>query len=247
MKLPPDRLNAWLNEHHFATPPIAYDLAASTGPVWTLDELLGDQPLPDLELSYVHSKGGLELREAIADMAGVEPHQVQITTGAAEALWILFMLAADARRQRRRPGTTVLPDLPGGAESARHGGPLVHDRAGRPRRPQHPPDPRQPPAQPHRRRDVRRRPRPAPRPRDRARDPAGRGRGVPPHLPRPRPVLRLPAAGRDRGGRFLEGPLPERPPPRLDRSSATPLASRCTSTPAPTSRCRAQPSASGWR
>ena len=94
MKLPPDRLNAWLNEHHFATPPIAYDLAASTGPVWTLDELLGGEPLPDLELSYVHSKGGLELREAIADMAGVEPHQVQITTGAAEALWILFMLAA---------------------------------------------------------------------------------------------------------------------------------------------------------
>ena len=95
MKLPPDSLNAWLNEHHFATPPIAYDLAASTGPVWTLNELLGEEPLPDLALSYVHSKGGVELREAIADIAGVEPHQVQVTTGAAEALWILFMLAAE--------------------------------------------------------------------------------------------------------------------------------------------------------
>ena len=109
MKLPPDRLNAWLNEHHFATPPIAYDLAASTGPVWTLDELLGGEPLPDLELSYVHSKGGLELREAIADMAGVEPHQVQITTGAAEALWILFMLAAEPGANAVVPARPCFP------------------------------------------------------------------------------------------------------------------------------------------
>ena len=64
MKLPPDTLNSWLNEHHFATPAPAYDLAASTGPVWTLDELLAlaGEPLPDLDLSYVHSTGGRELR-----------------------------------------------------------------------------------------------------------------------------------------------------------------------------------------
>ena len=53
----------------------------------------------------MHSKGGLELREAIADMACVEPHQVQITTGAAEALWILFMLAAE-------PALAVVPARP---------------------------------------------------------------------------------------------------------------------------------------
>lgn len=40
MKLRPDHLNSWLNEHHFADPPVEYDLAASTGPVWTLRELL---------------------------------------------------------------------------------------------------------------------------------------------------------------------------------------------------------------
>jgi aspartate/methionine/tyrosine aminotransferase len=112
MNLQPDRLNAWLNRHHFATPPVEYDLAASTGPVWTLRDLLELAP-PDMverllasNLSYVHSAGGAELRRAIAGMAGVEPEHVQVTTGGAEALWIVFMLAA-------APGANVvIPQRP---------------------------------------------------------------------------------------------------------------------------------------
>lgn len=108
MRFQPDHLNAWLNQHHFSTPPVRYDLAASTGPVWTLRELLaldhdpdGLERLLDSDLSYVHSTGGQPLREAIAGVAGVEPAQVQVTTGGAEALWILFMLAAE-------PGANVV-------------------------------------------------------------------------------------------------------------------------------------------
>ena len=107
MKLAPDRLNAWLNKHHFATPPVTYDLGASTGPVWTLRDLIaldhGDtvERLLASDLSYVHSRGGRELRRALADMAGVEEHHVQVTTGGAEALWILFLLAAE-------PGANVV-------------------------------------------------------------------------------------------------------------------------------------------
>jgi hypothetical protein len=36
-----------------------------------------------------------KLREAIADMAGVSPDHVQITTGAQEALWLVFLVAFD--------------------------------------------------------------------------------------------------------------------------------------------------------
>jgi aspartate/methionine/tyrosine aminotransferase len=101
MNLNPDALNAWLNEHHFATPPVEFDLGASTGPVWTLQDLLAlaepnnRQELSHLSISYVHSRGTRALRGAIAAHASVEPDQVQVTTGAAEALWILFLLAAE--------------------------------------------------------------------------------------------------------------------------------------------------------
>jgi aspartate/methionine/tyrosine aminotransferase len=112
VNLNPDQLNAWLNEHHFASPPIELDLAASTGPVWTLNELLdvggGDelQKLLDLPVSYVHSAGTHELRAALAAHANVDPEQVQVTTGGAEALWILFLLAWE-------PGANVVvPERP---------------------------------------------------------------------------------------------------------------------------------------
>jgi aspartate/methionine/tyrosine aminotransferase len=107
VKLRPDRLNAWLNEHHFSTPPVTYDLGASTGPVWTLQDLLalddGDTlgRLLASDLSYLHSAGRRDLRHALAAMAGVEADQVQVTTGGAEALWILFLLAAE-------PGANVV-------------------------------------------------------------------------------------------------------------------------------------------
>jgi aspartate/methionine/tyrosine aminotransferase len=98
----PFLLEQWLNTHQFASPPIEYDLASSTGPRWTVGELLAlvdddvRERLFDRPLYYAPSKGGVELREAIAAMAGVTADDVRITTGAAEALWILFIDAAEA-------------------------------------------------------------------------------------------------------------------------------------------------------
>lgn len=113
MHLNPDVLNAWLNEHHFGTPPVEFDLGASTGPVWTLEDLLAlgepdeRRQLFDLSISYVHSRGSHALRTAIAAHASVEPEQVQVTTGGAEALWILFLLAAEPS------ANVVVPERPG--------------------------------------------------------------------------------------------------------------------------------------
>ena len=40
MHLPPFELDVWLTKYKFASPPIRYDLASSTGPRWTVRELL---------------------------------------------------------------------------------------------------------------------------------------------------------------------------------------------------------------
>jgi aspartate/methionine/tyrosine aminotransferase len=112
MHLNPDGLNAWLNEHHFGSPPVEFDFGASTGPVWTLEELLAfaepdeRRQLFDLSLSYVHSRGTHALRTAIAAQASVDPEHVQVTTGGAEALWILFLLAAEPS------ANVVVPERP---------------------------------------------------------------------------------------------------------------------------------------
>jgi aspartate/methionine/tyrosine aminotransferase len=50
----------------------------------------------DRPLYYAPPEGSTELREAIAAVAGVGPDDVRITTGASEALWILFIDAAEA-------------------------------------------------------------------------------------------------------------------------------------------------------
>jgi aspartate/methionine/tyrosine aminotransferase len=112
MELRPFLLDQWLAEHQFATPPIELDLAASTGPKWTLREVL-DLLEPeererafDSPVYYAPPEGALELREAVAGMAGVAPDHVRITTGAAEALWLLFFDAA-------APGGNVIVPQPG--------------------------------------------------------------------------------------------------------------------------------------
>ena len=76
MKLPPFKLDLWLAAHEFATPPIRFNLASSTGPIWKLGELmgLGDGSLPalgDLMLSYAPPAGGKLLRERVAARQGV--------------------------------------------------------------------------------------------------------------------------------------------------------------------------------
>ncbi len=111
MRLPPFLLDEWISQKNTATPAIEYDLASSTGPVWTLRELLalgdtGIESLLDTRISYTSAPGTLELRTAIADLEGVTPDDVQVVTGAAEALWILFFLAAE-------PGANVVLPSPG--------------------------------------------------------------------------------------------------------------------------------------
>lgn len=114
MQLPPFLLDQWLDQKFAANTSIEYDLGSSTGPVWTFRELLalsGDgsgalERLLDTPLSYTPAGGSLELRQAIAAMENVDPDDVQVLTGAAEALVILFFLAAE-------PGVNVVLPNPG--------------------------------------------------------------------------------------------------------------------------------------
>src|SRR5580658_7317331 len=112
MELPPFLLDRWIDQKESADSPIEYDLASSTGPVWTLRELLalsgGDEleALLNTRVSYTTAAGTLALRTAIAALEGVEADEVQVVTGAAEALLILFFLAAE-------PGANVILPNPG--------------------------------------------------------------------------------------------------------------------------------------
>src|SRR5437870_13914337 len=114
MKLPPFLLDQWLDQKFSANTSIEYDLGSSTGPVWTFRELLalagdgGLDRLLDTALSYTPAGGSPELRQAIAAMDNVDPDAVQGGTGAAEALVILFFLAAES-------GINVVLPSPGSA------------------------------------------------------------------------------------------------------------------------------------
>jgi aspartate/methionine/tyrosine aminotransferase len=109
MQLPPFLLDQWLEQKFSANPPIEFDLGSSTGPIWTLRELLslgGDlEALLQTQLFYTPPAGSPELRGQIARMEGVEPESVLVMTGAAEALLILFHLAAS-------PGANVVLPKP---------------------------------------------------------------------------------------------------------------------------------------
>jgi aspartate/methionine/tyrosine aminotransferase len=112
VELPPFLLDRWIEQKHAPDSPIEYDLASSTGPVWTLRELLalsgGNEleALLDTSISYTGAVGTPTLRAAISVLEGVEPDAVQVVTGASEALLILFFLAAE-------PGANVVLPNPG--------------------------------------------------------------------------------------------------------------------------------------
>ena len=109
MQLKPFLLDAWLDkyEHH-----IDFNLAASTGPVWSVNDILdlADEGTRhrflNHKLVYGHPAGADGLREAIAEMQGVEVEAVQVVTGASEALVALMWQAAE-------PGANVIIPLPG--------------------------------------------------------------------------------------------------------------------------------------
>lgn len=109
MQLKPFLLDAWLDqfEHN-----IEFNLAASTGPAWTVNDILAladDETLHRFlnhKLVYSRPAGADSLREAIAEMQSVPVEAVQIVTGASEALVALMWLAAE-------PGANVIVPLPG--------------------------------------------------------------------------------------------------------------------------------------
>jgi aspartate/methionine/tyrosine aminotransferase len=109
MQLKPFLLDAWLDQYEHDT---EFNLAASTGPAWTVNDILA---LADHEtrhrflnhkLAYSRPAGSQTLREAIAEMQDVPVEAVQIVTGASEALLALMWLAAE-------PGANVVLPLPG--------------------------------------------------------------------------------------------------------------------------------------
>jgi aspartate/methionine/tyrosine aminotransferase len=109
MKLPPFLLDHWLAAHEFADPPIRYNLASSTGPSWTVRELLelgGDaarKAIEEIRLSYAPPSGSAKLRERIAALHGARPEEVLVLTGASEALVTLTCFFAGGG------GSLVLP------------------------------------------------------------------------------------------------------------------------------------------
>ena len=109
MQLKPFLLDAWLDQYEHGT---EFNLAASTGPTWTVNDILA---LADDEtrhrflnhgLVYGHPAGADSLRAAIAEMQRVPVEAVQVVTGASEALVALMWLAAE-------PGANVIIPLPG--------------------------------------------------------------------------------------------------------------------------------------
>ena len=109
MRVRPFKLDAWLAAHEFATPPVRYNLASSTGPSWTLGELLalgGEKPsLDDVLLSYAPPSGSKLLRDRLAARHDVDPAHVLVTTGASEALNALLCHFAE-------PGANILLPKP---------------------------------------------------------------------------------------------------------------------------------------
>jgi aspartate/methionine/tyrosine aminotransferase len=109
MQLKPFLLDAWLDQYEHD---IEFNLAASTGPTWTVNDILA---LADEEtrhrflnhrLVYSRPAGADGLRAAIAEMQRVPVEAVQVVTGASEALVALMWLAAEA-------GANVIIPLPG--------------------------------------------------------------------------------------------------------------------------------------
>jgi aspartate/methionine/tyrosine aminotransferase len=109
MQLKPFLLDIWLDQYEHD---IQFNLAASTGPTWTVNDILA---LADEEtrhrflnhkLVYSRPAGADSLREAIAEMQHVPVEAVQIVTGASEALVVLMWLAAE-------PGANVIIPMPG--------------------------------------------------------------------------------------------------------------------------------------
>src|SRR5271163_2248018 len=109
MELKPFLLDMWLDTYEHR---IEFNLGSSTGPSWTLNEILNLAKEEERErflnhkVVYSRPAGADGLRSAIAEMHGVDAEAVQVVTGASEALLILMWLAAE-------PGANVILPQPG--------------------------------------------------------------------------------------------------------------------------------------
>jgi aspartate/methionine/tyrosine aminotransferase len=109
MQLKPFLLDIWLDKYEHD---IEFNLAASEGPRWTLNEILSlaseqeRQRFLNHEMHYSRPAGADGLRAAIAEMQDVNVDAVQVVSGASEALLILMWLAAE-------PGANVVLPQPG--------------------------------------------------------------------------------------------------------------------------------------
>jgi aspartate/methionine/tyrosine aminotransferase len=109
MQLKPFLLDMWLAAYEHD---IEFNLAASEGPRWTLNDILSlateqeRQRFLNHNLVYSRPAGADGLRAAIAEMQDVNVETVQVVTGASEALVVLFWLAAE-------PGANVVLPQPG--------------------------------------------------------------------------------------------------------------------------------------
>ncbi len=109
MRLKPFLLDAWMDTYEHG---IEFNLAASTGPAWTANELLNlggeefRQRYLNHKVEFSRPAGADSLRQAIAEMQGVSVDHVQVFTGASEALLVVMWLAAE-------PGANVIVPLPG--------------------------------------------------------------------------------------------------------------------------------------
>ena len=109
MIVPTFALEVWTHEHEART--LRYNLSGSTGPAWTLSELLAledlaPDALADDWLTYAPVTGTDELREAVGAHTDSAPEHVQVTSGAAEGLAMLVAAGAT-------PGGNVVFPEPG--------------------------------------------------------------------------------------------------------------------------------------
>ena len=109
MRLKPFLLDTWLDQYEHR---IEFNLGASTGPTWTVNDILAladDETLHRFlnhKLVYGRPAGADSLREAIAEMQGVPVESIQVMTGSSEALVAMMWLANE-------PGANVILPLPG--------------------------------------------------------------------------------------------------------------------------------------
>lgn len=110
MRLKTFLLDQWLAR--YAEREMPFNLGGSTGPSWTIEELLSlagpdaQRELLEAPVTYGPSSGRLRLREAIARMCGVSADRLVVVAGGSEALLHVFFLAAE-------PGANVVVPFPG--------------------------------------------------------------------------------------------------------------------------------------